>query len=316
MIDEQEKYDIAHFEFVMRGIQKAMEQYPDIADDICLSMHCETAEIMSAYTKIVEEDPTLQVERRLETNETVLSGMGDTHLDVALARMSRKFGVNVTTSVPRVPYRETITGVADAEGKHKKQSGGRGQFGVAFVKFEPLPDGHGYEFVNAIKGGSIPRQLIPAVDKGIQDALERGLLAGYPVVGVQATVYDGKYHSVDSDELSFRMAGIQAVKAAGADLRPVLLEPYVKLRIIAPEAYMGDIICDLNSKRGRVGGMDSMGKMRVVSAEVPLGEVQQYTIDLRSITGGRGQFELEFSHYEQMPPQEAQKVIAAAEAED
>ena len=271
--------------------------------------------LSTSLARTVEEDPTLSVERRAETNQTVLSGMGDTHLEVALARMSRKFGVEVVTELPRVPYRETIKASAEAEGKHKKQSGGRGQFGVAFVRFEPLPDGDGYEFVNAIKGGSIPRQLIPAVDKGIREALARGLQAGYPVVGVQATVYDGKYHNVDSDELSFRMAGIQAVRAAAGSLNPVMLEPYVKLRIMAPEDYMGDIIGDLNAKRGRVGGMDSFGKQRVVTAEVPMGEVQQYTIDLRSITGGRGSFELEFSHYEEMPPQEAQKVIAAR-AED
>ncbi len=272
--------------------------------------------LSTSLNRVVEEDPTLHVERRGETNQTVLSGMGDTHLEVALARMGRKFGVEVVTEVPRVPYRETITASAEAEGKHKKQSGGRGQFGVAFVRFEPLQDGEDYEFVDAIKGGSIPRQLIPAVDKGIQEALARGLQAGYPVTGVKATVYDGKYHSVDSDELSFRMAGIQAVRAAAPNLNPVMLEPYVKLSIMAPEEYMGDIIGDLNSKRGRVGGMDSFGQQRVVTAEVPMGEVQQYTIDLRSITGGRGSFELEFSHYDQMPPQEAQKVIAAANAED
>ncbi len=267
--------------------------------------------LSTSLARTVEEDPTLSVERRAETNQTVLSGMGDTHLEVALAKMSRRFGVEVTTEVPRVPYRETIRASAEAEGKHKKQSGGRGQFGVAFVRFEPLPDGEGYEFVNAVKGGSIPRQLIPAVDKGIQEALARGLQAGYPVVGIRATVYDGKYHNVDSDELSFRMAGIQALRAAADKLNPVMLEPIVKIRIMAPERYMGDIIGDLNAKRGRVGGMDSFGQQRVVTAEVPMGEVQQYTIDLRSMTGGRGSFTLEFSHYEEMPPQEAQRVIAA-----
>jgi elongation factor G len=270
--------------------------------------------LSTALAKATDEDPTLRVERRAETKETVLSGLGDTHLNVSLDRITRRFGVQVDTAMPRVPYRETITVPADVEGKHKKQSGGRGQFGVAFVKFEPLSDGD-YEFVDAIKGGAIPRQLIPAVDKGIQEALDRGLLAGYPVVGVQATVYDGKYHSVDSDELSFRMAGIQAVRAARDKVRPVLLEPYVKVRVFAPEDYMGDIMGDLNAKRGRVGGMDSEGRLRVVSADVPLAEMQNYTIDLRSMTGGRGAFEMEFSHYEQAPPHEADKVVAAAAAE-
>jgi len=268
--------------------------------------------LSTALAKSTEEDPTLAVERRAETGQTVLAGQGDIHLEMALARMERKFGVQVDTTVPKVPYRESIRGHADVQGKHKKQSGGRGQFGVAFVKFDPLANGEDYEFVNATKGGSIPRALIPAVDRGIQEALSRGLVAGFPVVGVQATVYDGKYHAVDSDEMSFRMAGVQAVKAAVKDLSPVLLEPYVTLKITAPESYMGDIIGDLNSKRGRVGGMDGHGTMRVVISEVPLGEVQRYTIDLRSITGGRGAFELEFSHYEEMPPQEAQKVIAAS----
>lgn len=272
--------------------------------------------LSTALGRTVDEDPALVVERRAETNQTVLSGLGDTHLEVALARMARKFGVQVSTELPRIPYRETITASAEAEGKHKKQSGGRGQFGVASVRFEPLPLGSGYEFVDAIKGGSIPKGLIPAVDKGINEALQRGIIAGYPVVDIRATVYDGKYHSVDSDELSFRMAGIQALKAAAPKLGPVLLEPVIKVKVIAPEEYMGDIIGDLNSKRGRVGGMDSFAGMRVVSAEVPLAEMQHYTIDLRSMTGGRGTFEVAPSHYEHAPPQETQKVIAAAAEDD
>lgn len=281
-----------------------------------LAVHPKTSaddeKLSTALARSVDEDPTLVLERRAETNQTVLSGLGDTHLEVALARMERRFGVSVATELPRIPYRETITSSAEAEGKHKKQSGGRGQFGVAFVRFEPLPTGSGYEFVDAIKGGSIPKGLIPAVDKGVREGIERGIVAGYPVVDIRATVYDGKYHSVDSDELSFRMAGIQALKAAAPKLGAVLLEPIVKVRVIAPEEYMGDIIGDLNAKRGRVGGMDSFGKMRVVSAEAPLAEMQHYTIDIRSITGGRGTFEMEPSHYEHTPPAEAQKVIAAA----
>jgi elongation factor G len=272
--------------------------------------------LSTALAKISEEDPTLLVERRAETKETVISGLGDTHLDVTVARLARKFGVEVDTAVPTVPYRETITGSAEAEGKHKKQSGGRGQFGVAFVKFEPLPRGGGYEFVDGIKGGAIPRQYIPAVDKGIQEGLERGILAGYPTIDVRATVYDGKYHSVDSDELSFRMAGILAFRAAAGSLRPVLLEPIVKAQIRVPEEYMGDVIGDLNAKRGRVLGMDSDGRLRVVTAEVPLAEMQRYAIDLRSITGGRGNFEMEFDHYQEVPHNEAEKVIATAKKKD
>jgi elongation factor G len=269
-----------------------------------------------ALGRILEEDPTLRMERRAETHETILSGLGDMHLDVSLQRIARKYGVEVETAVPRIPYRETITVSASVEGKHKKQSGGRGQFGVAFVKFSPRPRGTGYEYVDAIKGGSIPRQFIPAVDKGIQEALERGVLAGYPVVDIAAEVFDGKYHSVDSDELSFRMAGIQAVRAAAEQLRPVLLEPIVRITVRVPEDYTGDVMGDINAKRGRVLGMDTDGSLRVITAEVPMAEVQRYAVDLRSMTSGRGTFEVAFDHYEEAPHHEAQRVIAAAQDAD
>jgi elongation factor G len=221
----------------------------------------------------------------------------------------------VDTALPKIPYRETIKGTADVEGKHKKQSGGRGQFGVAFVKFEPSPPGSGYAFIDEVKGGSIPRQYIPAVDKGIQEALDRGLAAGYPVVDVTARVYDGKYHAVDSDEMSFKMAGIMAVKQAAAQLKVALLEPIMNVTVRVPEDLMGDVIGDLNSKRGKVLGMDSDGTLRVVQAEVPMAEMQRYSIDLRSITHGRGSFEMELAHYEETPPPQAQKIIEAAQAE-
>jgi len=271
--------------------------------------------LSTALQRLVEDDPTLTVERRADTNQTVVSGLGDAHLEVAIARLAARFGVEVETALPKIPYRETIKGRADVEGKHKKQSGGRGQFGVALVKFEPMPSGSGYEFADAVKGGNIPRQYIPAVDKGIREALQRGILAGYPVVDIKATVYDGKHHSVDSDELSFRMAGIQAVRTAAPKLGAALLEPIMKITVRVPEDQTGDVIGDLNSKRGRVLGMDSEGALRVITAEVPLAEIQRYSIDLRSITSGRGFYEMEMSHYEEVPPQEAQRVIAAAAAE-
>ena len=270
--------------------------------------------LSTALARSVEDDPTLEVQRNAATNQTILSGLGDAHLDVAIARLSARFGVEVDTELPKIPYRETIKGRADVEGKHKKQSGGRGQFGVAFVKFEPSPPGSGYEFINEVKGGSIPRQYIPAVDKGIKEALERGLAAGYPVVDIRARVYDGKYHAVDSDEMSFKMAGIQAVRQAAPKLNVALLEPIMKVTVRVPETLMGDVIGDLNSKRGKVLGMDSDGGIRVLSAEVPLSEMQRYSIDLRSITHGRGSFEMELDHYEEAPPQEAQKVIEAAQS--
>ncbi len=272
--------------------------------------------LSTALARAQEEDPTLRVERRAETNETVMSGLGEAHVDVTLARIARKFGVEIETGLPKVPYRETILGRADVEGKHKKQSGGRGQFGVAYVRFEPNERGAGYEFVDEIKGGSIPRNLIPAVDKGIREALERGILAGYPVIDVKATVYDGKYHSVDSDEMSFRMAGIMAVREAAPKLSPTILEPIGKVRVRVPDEYTGDVIGDINSKRGRVLGMDADGASRIIEAEVPMGEMQRYSVDLRSMTGGRGTFTTEFSHYEPAPPQVIDRVVAAAKASD
>ncbi len=271
--------------------------------------------LSTALARVQEEDPTIMVERRAETSETVLSGLGEAHVSVTLAKVARLFGVEVDTGVPRIPYRETIQGRADVEGKHKKQSGGRGQFGVAYVRFEPNQRGQGYEFVDKIKGGSIPRSLIPAVDKGIREALERGILAGYPVIDVRATVYDGKFHSVDSDELSFRMAGIMAVRAAASDLRATILEPIAVVTIRVPEDYMGDVIGDINSKRGRVLGMDADGRSRVMTVEVPMAEVQRYSVDLRSMTGGRGSFDIEFARYEPAPPQEVQRVVAVAKSE-
>jgi elongation factor G len=279
--------------------------------------HHDEEKLSTALHRIEEEDPTIRIDRRADTGETILAGLGDTHLDVTVARIHRKFGVEVDTSLPVIPYRETITATAQAEGKHKKQSGGRGQFGVALVKFAPLPRGTGYEYIDSIKGGSIPRQFIPAVDKGIQEALTRGILAGYPVIDVSAEVFDGKYHSVDSDEMSFRMAGIQAVRTAAADVKPILLEPVMKVTVTVPEDHLGDVMGDINSKRGRVLGMEGDGTLRSVVAEVPMAEIQQYAAELRSLTSGRGTFDVEFDHYAEVPHNEAQQVIAAARsAED
>jgi elongation factor G len=268
--------------------------------------------LSSALSRVTEEDPTIRVERRPETGETILAGLGDNHLDVTLARIARKYGVEIDTALPAIPFRETITAMAEVEGKHKKQSGGRGQFGVAVVKFAPRPRGSGFEFIDSVKGGSVPRQLIPAVHKGIEEALRHGVLAGYPMTDLSAELLDGKYHSVDSDELSFRMAGIQAVRAAGEALRPVLLEPIMHLTVRVPEDHTGDIMGDINAKRGRVLGMDTDGGLRVIEAQVPMSEVQRYAVDLRSMTSGRGSFEVAFDHYEEMPHQEAQRVIGAA----
>ena len=299
------------------GVEIAPVEVPRPVHEVTVSPRSTQDEdkLSTALARAQEEDPTIMVDRRAETKETVLSGLGEAHVSVTLARVARRFGVEVDVGMPRIPYRETVQGRADVEGKHKKQSGGRGQFGVAYVRFQPNGRGDGYEFVDQIKGGSIPRNLIPAVDKGIREALERGILAGYPVIDVQATVYDGKFHSVDSDELSFRMAGIMAVRAAAPQLRATILEPIAVVKVRVPEDYMGDAIGDINSKRGRVLGMDADGRSRMVTAEVPMSEMRRYSVDLRSMTGGRGSFEIEFSHYEPAPPQEVQKVVAAAKSE-
>lgn len=278
--------------------------------------HHDEEKLSTALHRIEESDPTIRVERRAETGETILAGLGDAHLDVTLARIQRMFGVEIDSKLPKIPYRETITATAQAEGKHKKQTGGRGQFGVAFVRFSPLPRGSGYEFVDSIKGGAIPRGFIPAVDKGIREALEKGPLAGYPVIDISAELYDGKYHTVDSDEMSFRMAGIQAFRAASPNLRPVLLEPIMKVSVTVPEDHLGDVMGDVNAKRGRVLGMEGEGNLRTVAAEIPMAEMQQYPAELRSITSGRGTFEVEFDHYAEVPHSEAQSVIAAAKSDE
>lgn len=302
------------------GLEAVVERvrFPSPVAEVAIEPHTlhDEEKLSTALHRIEEEDPTLRVERRAETGETILAGLGDSHIDVTLARILRMFGVAIDASLPKVPYRETITASADAEGKHKKQSGGRGQFGVASVRFSPRPRGSGYEFINSVKGGSIPRGFIPAVNKGVQEALARGLLAGYPVIDVAADLHDGKAHAVDSDEMSFRMAGIHAFRAAAPKLRPALLEPIMKATITVPEDYLGDVMGDVNSRRGRVLGMDGEGTSRTVTAEVPMAEMRQYAAELRSLTSGRGTFEVEYDHYAEVPHQEAQQIINAARSED
>ena len=292
--------------------------YPRPVAEVAIAPHShhDDEKLSTALHRIEQEDPTIRVERRAETGETVMSGLGDAHIEVTLARIQRMFGVQIDASLPKVPYRETITATAEAEGKHKKQSGGRGQFGVASVRFSPRPRGSGYEFINSVKGGSIPRGFIPAVNKGVKEALDRGIIAGYPIIDVTAEVYDGKYHAVDSDEVSFRMAGIHAFRNAADKLKPTLLEPIMKASVTVPEDYLGEVMGDINSRRGRVLGMDGEGSLRTVTAEVPMAEMLQYAAELRSLASGRGTFEVEFDHYAEVPHAEAQQVIAAARSED
>jgi elongation factor G len=265
--------------------------------------------IYTSLTRLMEEDPGLKMDRRAETKEIVLSGMGQVHIETAVERMRRKFNVEVTLHIPKVPYRETIKKKVRVQGRHKKQTGGHGQFGDCWVVFEPLPCGAGFEFVDAIVGGVIPKTYIPAVEKGIIEAAQRGVLAGFPCIDFKATLDFGSYHAVDSSEMAFKIAGSLAFKKAAEQAEPVLLEPIMKVTVTTPEEFMGDIMGDLNSRRGRVQGMDSAGKNQVIKAEVPLAEFLTYAPDLNSMTGGRGVYTMEFSHYDEVPSHLAQKVI-------
>jgi elongation factor G len=270
--------------------------------------------ISTAIHRTEAEDKTFHAERNPNTKELVIAGMGDTHLTVIVDGWKRKIGVNVDLSVPKVDYKETITARAEGHYKHKKQSGGRGQYGEAYLKLAPKERGAGFEFVDEVVGGAIPRNFIPAVEKGCVEALLGGTVAGYPVVDVQATVYDGSYHDVDSNELSFKISGLQAFKDAMQKARPVLLEPIMNVAVSVPDQYMGDITGDLNHRRGRIMGVEPADGLQCIKAQVPQSEMFKYCSELRSMTGGRGTFEMEFSHYETVPSHIAQKVIAEAQA--
>ncbi|MFQ5457973.1 MAG: elongation factor G, partial [Myxococcota bacterium] len=262
--------------------------------------------------RLIEEDPTLHLERDPQTKEALLSGMGQQHIDVTLAKLKRKFGVEVTLSTPKVPYKETIRGKAQAEGKLKKQTGGHGQFAVAWLELSPLPRGKGYEFEDRIVGGVIPRNFIPAVEKGVVEAKERGVLAGYPVVDFKAAVYDGKHHPVDSSEIAFKLAGSMGFKTAMQQAQPTILEPVMSIEIIAPEENVGDVIGDLNSRRGRVLGVDTRGGHQIIKAQAPMAEVLTYSQSLTSITSGKGSFSMDFDHYDEAPAPVREKIIADA----
>lgn len=270
----------------------------------------------NAIHKILDEDPTLTLENNIETKQTLLTGMGENHIDIAIEKLKNKFGVEVLTKDLKIPYRETITGSANnVEGKHKKQSGGAGQFGHVFINIESYPEGE-LEFKQTIFGGSVPKQYFPAVEKGIKEAMTKGILAGYPVMNVKVTLVDGSYHPVDSNEMAFKIAGTLAFKKACQLANPILLEPYINLQVKVPEQYLGDIIGDVNSKRGRILSMDSEGKQQIIKAAGPMSEFNRYSVDLKSITQGRGSFTSEFSHYEELPGMLAEKVIDDSKKDD
>ncbi|MGZ8431353.1 MAG: elongation factor G [Candidatus Deferrimicrobiaceae bacterium] len=269
----------------------------------------------SSLARMIEEDPTLQFMKDPQTREFILSGMGEIHLEVAVEKLRRQFGVEVELRTPKIPYKETIKGAAEAQGKYKKQTGGRGQYGDCWLRVEPLPPGTDFEFVNAIVGGVIPRQYIPAVEKGVVERMSKGVVAGYPVVDARVTVFDGSFHTVDSSEMAFKIAGSLGFRKAALEARPVLLEPIMELEIVVPEDSVGDIIGDLNSRRGRVLGVEARGRGQIVKSLVPLAEVLRYSSDLRSITSGRGQFTMRMASYEEVPAAIAEKVIAGARKE-
>ena len=286
-------------------------EFPDTVIQIAVEpkTKADQEKMGTALAKLAEEDPTFKVTTNQETGQTLISGMGELHLEIIVDRMKREFKVEANVGKPQVAYRETINGATDVEEKYAKQSGGRGQYGHVKIKVEANPD-KGYEFINQITGGAIPREYIPAVDKGIQEALEAGVVAGYPVQDVKVTLYDGSYHEVDSSEMAFKIAGSMAIKKAMRAANPILLEPIFKVEVTTPEEYMGDVIGDLNSRRGQVSGMTDRNNAKIINAQVPLAQMFGYATDLRSKTQGRASYSMEFEKYVQVPNNIAQQVIA------
>jgi len=266
--------------------------------------------------KLLEEDKTLRFGRDKVTNESVLSGVGDLHIDVVLEKAKKRFGIECTTAAPKIAYQETIKGRAKVQGKYKKQTGGRGQYGDVWIEIEPLPHGGDFEFVDKIFGGSVPRNYIPAVEKGIRESMAKGIFTNYPTVDFRVTLVDGSFHPVDSSEMAFKIAGSMALKKAVLDAKPVLLEPLYDIEVMVPDTNTGDVMGDLSGKRGKIMGMEPMGKYQLIKAQVPLAEISKYSTELRSLTGGRGSYSIAFSHYEEVPADIAKKVIDSSEKVD
>ncbi len=274
----------------------------------------EEDKVAAGLTRFLEEDPTFRMERNTEIKQTLISGMGELHLEFITSKLAKKFGVEVELTAPKIPYKETIRGTAKVEGKHKKQSGGRGQYGHVWIEFAPLPPGEYFLFEDKIFGGAVPKQYIPAVEKGLREAMESGVLAGYPVVDIRASLYDGSFHTVDSSEMAFKIAAHLAFKKGMEQARPVLLEPVMFVEVTVPEQFMGDIMGDMNSRRGRILGMEPADGFQKIKANVPMAEMLKYSIDLRSMTQGRGSFTMKFDRYEEVPAHIADQIVAAARA--
>jgi elongation factor G len=287
---------------------------PSIAFAISAKSRQDEDRLSNAVQRILEEDQSLRFYRDPQTKEFLLAGSGQQHVEVIVSRLKKRYSVDVELHAPKIPYRETVRGKADVQGRHKKQTGGHGQFGDCWIKLEPLPRGGKFEFANEIFGGSIPRQYIPAVEKGIVEAAANGFLAGYPVVDFKVTVYDGSYHDVDSSEMAFKLAARKAFKAAMQQAKPSLLEPIMNVEVHAPVEYAGDLMGDLNGRRGRIQGMDVKGGTQIIRAQVPMSEMLTYQNDLISMTQGRASYQMEFDHYDYVPALQAEKIIAAAKA--
>ncbi|MCC7495955.1 MAG: elongation factor G [Bryobacterales bacterium] len=287
---------------------------PSIAYAVSAKSRNDEDRMGNAIARILEEDQSLRFYRDAQTKEFLLAGTGQQHVEVVVSRLKKRYGVDVDLHAPKIPYRETIRGTADVQGRHKKQTGGHGQFGDCWIRMEPLPRGEKFQFVDEIFGGSVPRQYIPAVEKGIIETAERGYLAGYPVVDFKVTLYDGSYHDVDSSEMAFKLAARKAFRAAMEQARPALLEPVMNVEVHAPVEFAGDLMGDMNGRRGRISGMDVKGNTQIIKAQVPMAEMLSYQNDLTSMTQGRASFSMELDHYDYVPAQQAEKIIAAAKA--
>ena len=294
---------------------RPMEFSPAISFALSPKTRADEDKVPQGLQRMMEEDTSIRMHRDEQTREFILSGTGQLHIEVVVDKLKRKYGAEVELKAPKVPYRETIKASANAQGKYKKQSGGRGQYGDTWLKLEPLERGKGFEFVDKIVGGAIPRNYIPAVEKGIVETMATGYLAGYPIMDVRATLYDGSFHAVDSSDMAFKIAGSMGFKNAMESAKPVILEPVMSLEVSVPDDCMGDVIGDLNSRRGKVLGVDAKGNSQIIKARVPMAEVLRYASDLRSMTSGRGEFQSGFSHYEELPPHLMEKVQAEAKAE-
>ena len=297
-------------------VYPALEPLPAVIAYAVSTKKGDEEKLFSSITRLLDEDLTLKLHREQQTHQTLLSGVGQVHLEVTGEKIKRKFGIELELQPPKVAYRETLKGRVTVQGKHKKQSGGRGQFGDCTIEMEPLARGDHFEFVDKIVGGVIPQQYRPAVEKGILEAMEKGVIAGYPFVDLKVSLIDGSYHNVDSSEMAFKIAGSLAFKKGVMEAQPVLLEPIVNMEVRVPKDFVGDVMGDLNSRRGRVLGMDSAAKYEIINAQVPQAEILLYALDLTSMTGGRGSFIVEFSHYEEVPAHIADKIIAEYKAEE